>query len=230
MARAVVIFGRSPSAEAASKQLRRAARLFEAVAASWIRDGNTGDARVLVACEPHHQPEFRALGAKRFIDQAGRSFGDRLAGAAAAAFRRAEIVLITGIDAPSPGRRQVELAFASIERGEVRAAVAPSSDGGINFIAMRAGDLRFLRSFEAGDPHLLLRCREWFGRELLELPAMSDIDSGAAVGRALTEHGWRRYRHLLQPASFLELDATTETFRLLTSPVSLRAPPPAPRP
>ncbi|HUP46191.1 MAG TPA: DUF2064 domain-containing protein [Thermoanaerobaculia bacterium] len=226
MRRAVVIFARSPRAEAAAKRLagRRGTRLFEAVAASWMRAARRCGAVVFVACERSHRAGFPA--GIRFIDQTGASFGERLAAAAGAAFSSGfDSVLVTGIDAPPPSGLEAE--FAAVEGGAARSVVVPSFDGGVNCILLRRHDAALLVSFEIGDGTLLGRCRAWFGDGLRELAFVTDIDSAAATVAARGQPAWRRYADLLLPQD-PDIPAVPQRQSLCQiRGVSLRAPPAA---
>ena len=227
MTRAVLIFGRTPSAEAASKNLvPGAAPLFEAVVTSWARSARECNAVVIVACEREHRSGFRQA-AGRFIDQEGRRFGDRLLTSARTAFASGfDTVLITGIDAPPPAADEVREAFERIESGAVPAAIGPSPDGGINFVILRRDDVDLLGEFFPGDPHLANRCRSWFGPALAEFAPVSDIDSRETLLLAIAETAWRDYRSFVAIARPYWYAA-----RLSWNPspasrdVSLRAPP-----
>src|SRR5437762_12124751 len=89
VARAIVLFARTPEAEAASKRLRvsRTAPLFAAVVASWLRAASRIGATPIVACNAADRERLAAIApdvARLWIAQQGASFGHRLAGAAEA--------------------------------------------------------------------------------------------------------------------------------------------------
>jgi uncharacterized protein DUF2064 len=156
MKRAIVIFARSPRAEAAAKHLPHLEWLFAALLGAWRRAARSCDAVAIVA-----------------TDQRGATFGDRLANAAADAFAAGfESLLITGIDTTPPSN--LHKAFADAERGRV--VIAPSTDGGINVIGLQREDAWILETFTQRDPSLFDRCKATFGDRVVLLPTSTDID------------------------------------------------------
>ena len=187
--RAVLIFARSPRAEAAAKGVHRHAGIFRAVAGAWLRAAASCGAVPVIACDERDQPAFPGV---TCIAQRGLSFGERLANAAADAFAAGfKTLLITGIDTP-PGQWLGE-AFSAVESGDVPAAIAPSTDGGINAIVLHREHAAILASFAPRDPNLLDRCLAHFSGRVLLLPASTDIDSPAALDAARRESLWRPY-------------------------------------
>jgi glycosyltransferase A (GT-A) superfamily protein (DUF2064 family) len=199
MSRAIIIFARSPRAEAIAKRLDDSAvRLFAAVARSWRDVARATSAELLIACDPAHRSEFELLGLTTCIEQSGETFGERLGGATATAFGRGfETVAVTGIDAPPPESHELERAFAAVERGLAPAAIAPSCDGGLNLILLQAGDVALLLTFARGARDLVGRCRDYFGDALHLLAPAHDIDSRDSLAAVSTEVAWRRFRRVL---------------------------------
>jgi glycosyltransferase A (GT-A) superfamily protein (DUF2064 family) len=198
MSRAIVIFARSPEWEAASKRLPvdRAAPLFRSVLAAWLHAAVRANATAVIACSSDSRPRMESIAAgvpRMYVDQNGRTFGERLATSAAAVFDLGfQSVLITGIDvAPSV---DLERAFHSLEAG--RDVIAPARDGGINLIGLRAPAGELLATFSTRDGRLAERCREYF-TSLDELPPACDLDSAADIRSARKDRAWRDYHELL---------------------------------
>ena len=228
--RAILLFARSPEAEAAAKRLDGAERLFEAIAGAWIGVARQCGAAVIVACSPEHRASFRRLtGIDAFVDQSGSLFGERLAGAARAAFSlHFDHLLITGIDAPPPDAVAVNAALSAIEKRRAAAVVAPSTDGGINFLAVTSADVSLLEAFTPRDPTLIARCRMHFrGRVLIETAALPDLDSTDVVRVALRQSLWRPYRRFFRRAAPVrQIEAPpVRTSGTVFTPAGLRAPP-----
>src|SRR5712692_4465693 len=156
--RAIVIFARSPRAEAAAKGAGNLERLFRAVGESWLRIARHCNATPVIACPRDDRAALESIAPevpRLIIDQRGESFGARLEAAAGDAFAAGfETLLITGID--TPPLPSLDDAFAAVERGAV--AMAPSTDGGINAIVLQRLDAPILSSFAQRDSHLLRRC------------------------------------------------------------------------
>ena len=221
--RAVLLFARTPEAEAAAKGLpQRAAAIFEALIRAWLRAAESGGATAVIACSPADRSRLSAIAprcSRLYVDQAGETFGDRLAGAAAACSRFSPIV-IAGIDAPPP---DLQTAFEQLEHGDVDAAIAPARDGGINVIGFVTAPLDLLRSFTIGDTSLASRCLAAFDT-VLRLEASTDIDSPKCVQAASREGSWRQFRSLLRTS----IPRATMRIPLLRRPAisrGLRAPP-----
>ena len=195
--RAVLVFARTPEAEAAAKGLpRRAALIFEALIRAWLRAAESAGATAIIACSPADRSRLSAIAPARsrmYVDQSGDSFGERLAGAAAACSQFSPIV-IAGIDAPPP---DLQMTFDQLERGNADAAIAPARDGGINVIGFVEPPLDLLRSFTIGDASLASRCIEFFG-EVFRLEGSTDIDSPDCLRAAFGERLWRQFRSLLR--------------------------------
>src|SRR2546422_3282365 len=122
--RALLIFARTPEAEAAAKRLplATAAPLFRAVLKSWIVSATAAGATPIIACRSEDRRRLSAYAT--CIEQRGSAFGERLANAAKDARKLGfESVILTGIDAPPC---PLETAFALLENGTD--VVAPSRD------------------------------------------------------------------------------------------------------
>lgn len=173
--RAVVIFARSPEREALAKGLRveRAAPLFRAFTARWLREAQRVGAQAIVVCDGDLgaiAPEIERI----HIAQRGVTFGDRVANASADAFALGFTeVVIAAIDAPP---MSLDTAFDALERGI--AVIAPSRDGGVNFIGLTAPEPELLARIELRERNLVRAFRAYFD-QLLVLAAANDIDSAA---------------------------------------------------
>lgn len=229
---AIVLFARTPEAEAASKRLRvsRTAPLFAAVAASWLRAAARIGATPIVACSAADRERLAAIApdvARLWIEQRGHSFGDRLAGAADAAFTLGfGSVVITGIDAPPPADHVLADALATLERGDIDAAIAPARDGGINLIGLAAPAAELLRSISPRQGDVARRCAAAFERVLM-LDVATDIDAAADLHAAVIETVWRDFAALIararEGASYeRETLRPSTTLRSVSAP---RAPP-----
>lgn len=219
--RALLIFARTPEAEASAKRLplATAAPLFRAVLKCWIASAIAAGATPIIACSG--EDRRRLADFATCIEQRGAAFGERLANAVEDARKLGfESVILTGIDAPPCA---LETAFALLENGAD--VVAPSRDGGVNLIGVQS--LEFLRTIRLRESHLLQRCRRSF-RALFVLSTASDIDSMADIAAARREQAWSGYRALLarclahaSNAAALERPAVTPPLRFSVS----RAPP-----
>lgn len=219
--RALLIFARTPEAEASAKRLplATAAPLFRAVLRCWIASASAAGATPIIACSG--EDRRRLSDYATCIEQRGAAFGERLANAAEDARKLGfESVILTGIDAPPCA---LETAFAMQENGND--VVAPSRDGGVNLIGVRS--LEFLRTIRLRESHLLQRCRRTFPA-LFVLSKATDIDSMADIAAARREHAWSDYRALLarclpnaSHAAALHRHATTPPVRFSVT----RAPP-----
>ncbi len=194
--RAVVLFARTPEAEARAKGLSaRAATLFEALIASWLRAAETAGAVPVIACKPSARQRLSTIAARiprHYVDQTGVTFGDRLAHAALAV-SEFSCVLIAGIDAPPP---DLDEAFEALECGDFDAVVASARDGGVNVIGFREAPIELLRSFAIDDRSIAARCFRHFER-VVRLGTASDIDSVVRLVSARSESIWRPFRSLL---------------------------------
>ena len=196
MSRAVVIFGRAPEVEASVKKLPLPfARLFDRNTAAWLRAASLAGATPVISCAPYARARFDAIAPsirRRYIDQSGATFGERLASTAEAAFALGfDEVLLAGIDAPPPRVAEVFAALRS-----ARAVVEPSNDGGINLIALRAPERELLSAIRPRQRDVVERCRAYFA-SLVVLDVSSDIDSFAVGCWLLAETP----RHVDLPAS-----------------------------
>ena len=226
MSRAIVIFARSPRAEALAKRLDDSAvHLFEAVTREWLEVARRVNAEVLVACDPSHRADFARLGCFRWIDQGSGTFGARLHDAGAAAFQQGfATIAVTGIDAPPLRARELELAFLAVETGEAPAAIAPARDGGLNLILIQGANVQILSTFVPAARDLTSRCRDWFGDALRLLTPAVDIDAPDSMSLMWRDAAWRPFRGLLT-SRLLAVTTISRYAGCSRTSLSLRAPP-----
>jgi len=198
MSRAIVIFARAPEREAAAKRLpiEHAARLFRSVIAAWLRAAERAGAAPIIACPADARTRMATIAAdvpRRYIDQCGRNFGERLANTSEEVFALGFLsVVITGIDIAPPD--DLDSAFRSLEAG--RCVIAPARDGGVNLIGLLSPARELLSTFAVRDPRIADRCRRFFDA-VEELAPSSDIDSLAHLCAARRESAWREFYELL---------------------------------
>jgi len=147
----------------------------------------------ILACAAADRDAFPRV--SEWIEQRGRSFGDRLACSVSEAFARGfSTVLVTGIDTPPPS--DLAPVFTILERGAAPAVIAPARDGGVNLIGLREPALHLLRDIDAGQRDVAARFQREFP-DLVTLDMQSDIDSPADVARASVERDWIPFRSLV---------------------------------
>lgn len=182
---AVVLFARSPEGEAAAKGMRSAAPLFRAVVAAWLREARRHGAMPVIACTREDQAALRAIAPeieRGWIEQRGASFSERVVRVAEDAFGLGHAsVILAAIDAPPHNLRR---ALESLQRGV--AVLAPSRDGGVNYIGLTSVDRDLLENLTAQ------RCREHF-EQLLIVETLTDVDSAGALAIASLERGWQPF-------------------------------------
>jgi len=220
--RAVLIFARSPEAEAAAKHLpiEKAARLFRSLLDSWLDAARACGATPIIASSTPLPVD--AL----YIAQRGTTFGERLANSSSDAWNLGiDSLLIAGIDAPPPPH--LDQAFAALENGSVDAVVAPAHDGGLNLIGLRSPSFEFLSTIRLRERDLLRRCRGFFP-SILILPAVSDVDSLEDVAAARHEEAWADHLALLSECLASRLSGTprfSTTSPAFSHHAQTRAPP-----
>lgn len=207
--RALVVFTRSPEAEARAKRLpsSRGARLFEAFLQGWrLRAAQVG-AELIVSAPGSSLPELKRLTpGGRMEVQRGASFGERVEKAFARAFEQgAGAVLMVSGDAPPLDAEETEAAFAHLERDARAMVLTPAADGGVNAIGFGAAAERSLACLDWLGPRVcaqLLALAARLGRGVLLTEPGRDLDSARDV-RALCRFSrldprWRVFRGLLR--------------------------------
>ncbi|HET9794332.1 MAG TPA: DUF2064 domain-containing protein [Thermoanaerobaculia bacterium] len=240
--RALVVFTRSPEAEARAKGFSSAsaAPLFRALLDSWVRLAReTGTDLVLAspaACRRRLEGSGIAPEA-RFLTQRRAAFGERVA----AIFRETfalgfESVVLVGADGPAIEPRDLRRAFAAAEAGEV--ALGPANDGGVYLIGMDGRDADLARCLRLRDPRalvsLLSAAADRRRGVVLFAPRReidSTLDAVRVRGLAGVDPDWSDYRLLLElalrpacPARRLHRPAAPAPFSLGRAP---RGPPAA---
>jgi len=145
--RLLLLFAREPRREALEKGLDAAAgtRLFTAFAEGWTEAARRSGARLVVAAPPEHRAAWQRVlpGTELFfVEQRGRSFGERLEDSARrAAALGGHVVVVGGDVAPAP--ESLATAFELLEKG-ADAVIAPARDGGVSLLALPGNDLDLL--------------------------------------------------------------------------------------
>ena len=186
---AIVLFARSPEREAAAKRIGSAAPLFRAVIAAWLREAHSCGATPVVACSAMDRAALASIAPeieRQWIEQRGATFGERVVSATDDAFARGfDAVIVAAIDAPP---RDLREALAALERGVP--VVAPSRDGGINYIGLIAPEPELLKQLEPRRRDLLDVCKRYFERIYVMRGAI-DLDSNDALALARRDRAWR---------------------------------------
>jgi glycosyltransferase A (GT-A) superfamily protein (DUF2064 family) len=189
--RVLVLFAREPRRQALEKGLtvESGASLFAAFARDWIAGASACGAKVFIATPPDDRAAWRrALPDSRFafLDQRGRSLGERLEDAARqAAADGACVVLVGGDVAPSP--RSLAAAFELRERGN-DAVVAPARDGGVSLVALAENDFDLLGRFVARRSDVfrnLSAALSFRRRRIAVVSPVGDVDGRRELGRML---------------------------------------------
>ncbi len=218
--RALLVFTRSPAAEARAKGFRvdTGAPLFHAFLASWVRLARETGTELLLAAPAACRRRLEAsdlTGGALFLTQRRAPFGERVAAAAGGAFALGfESLVIVGGDAPAIGAADLRRTFEAIESGVL--ALGPARDGGVSLIGIDPRDADIGRSIRLRDPRALASLLAEAARRdrgVTLLPARPEVDSPEDAARLRHSPGneaeWAIYRFLLARA--------------------LRAGPPAPR-
>ena len=190
--RFLVLFAREPRRQALDKGLAGEAGegLFTAFADGWIDAARRSGAQVVVATPAVDRTAWRRrLPSEelRFLEQRGKSFGERLEDTARqAADLGGHAILVGGDVAPSPSI--LAEAFELLEGG-ADAVIAPARDGGVSLVALRREDLDLLGSVALRRTDVFSRLSRRLsvrGRQIGLVAAATDVD------------GRRRLRSLLR--------------------------------
>ena len=214
--RTVVLFTRSPEAEARAKGLPRkaGARLFRALLDSWCRSARTAGVRVALMAPAGQVAALAARYAAegvRVEAQRGDTFAARLEDALDRAFRAgAAPVLLAGGDSPAPRPAALAQVLDQLAAAPDRVVLGPSPDGGVNCIGLSCPAPELLAGVPwtsaAVDAALRARAAA-LGLDVRVLPEVLDVDRHADVARAHALAGstlaWRALRHAL--AAYLGL-------------------------
>ncbi len=241
-ARALLLFARSPEAEARAKGFAagKAGALFSALASSWAEAARRAGARLIVATPRSCRSRLETLlGSPEtaFCTQAEGTFGERLADSAFAAFRHgAGALLVAGIDCPAPRSEELDAAFAFLE-GAGGAVLGPAGDGGLYLVGLPESQASLLRSIGLRERDLFERLRAALvsrGLAVRVLHTVADLDGPSDLRRLKSAPGpeapWAPFRALLDLA--LAPDRPPERLSLrpagpaLADPSTPRGPPP----
>lgn len=177
--RALVIFCRTPEAEARAKGLpvAKSAPLFEAALARWIRKARDAHAEPVIACAPEHRARLARIAPDAsWIEQPQGSFGARLSAVATEAFGRGYArVALTGIDTPP-------IDLAAVFDSSVN-VIVPARDGGVNLIGLIADAPELLSSLRPRQRDAASRCQ--VALHAVALPSSSDLDDIGDLSRLL---------------------------------------------
>lgn len=176
--RAVLLFARSPAAEAAAKRLRDAAPLFALTLRRIRTAAAEAGAELVVVGDGWWQ---RPPGV-RCLPQRGREFGERLANAfadvRALGFDR---VVSAGIDSPGIGARHFEAAFAALDVAPM--ALGPADDGGTYLIACSREAEACLAGVRWLRPTVLAELRALCPDAVVLVETLTDVDRGDDLQR-----------------------------------------------
>ena len=211
MHRYVLLFARQPEREAREKGFvsADAADLFSAFASGWLDSARAVGAVLVIASPPEDRPAWRRRLAGRpgvlWLDQKGRSFGERLEACARSAVQLPGRAVIVGGDV-APDRRRLQDAFEALGAG-ADAVLAPARDGGISLVGLRPGDLDLLGG-------IARRRRDVFSRLYGRL---KDRDRRVALVGGLPDVDGRSGARLLLRGGRLALDLSQLVRRLLAA-------------
>jgi len=193
--RALVIFCRTPEAEARAKRLpvARTVPVFEAVIAGWVRAARNAGAEPVIACAPEHRARLSEIApTASWIEQPTASFGGRLSAVTTEAFRRGfDAVAITGMDTPPMDLAPVFDCGTNV--------VVPAKDGGVNLIGLVVDAAGLLASLRPRQHDAASHCARVL--EAIVFDAATDLDDEGDFRRALHDPAWSAIYHLLARAS-----------------------------
>jgi len=198
VSRYLVLFAREPARQAREKgfAFRDAAALFAGFAAGWREAARLAGARLVVATPAEDRPAWRRVllddGSDEplWIEQEGRSFGERLEHAARRVAGWGGRAILVGGDV-APSAECLIAAFESVEGG-ADGAISPAPDGGVSLLGLGAPDLDLLRTIapRRRNVHALLAAAlERRGRRIAVLGVAADVD-GRRHLRSLLRERW----------------------------------------
>lgn len=211
--RALLVFTRTPEAEARAKGLSPEAgsRLFAAFLSSWERAAEAAGARFVISSPPRCAERFRSRrgpGLSPVLAQSDGRFGERLASAVAEVFALGfTSVAVVGGDAPALSGRDLDLAFRALEGARSTVVLGPSRDGGVYLVGLSDSRFRFLENCSPRDARLCAKLEtalERTGREVVRLEVRDELDSVEDLARAYRDcestAAWTEFRPLLADA------------------------------
>ncbi len=211
--RALLVFTRTPEAEARAKGLcpEAGSFLFAAFLSSWERAAEAAGASFVISSPPRCAERFRARrgpGRPPVLVQSRGRFGERLASAVDEVFALGfTSVAVVGGDAPAISARDLDRVFRALEGPGSPVVVGPSRDGGVYLVGLSDAQDRFLGDFSPRDPRLCERLEaalERAGREIVRLEVRGELDSVDDLKRAYRDRDskadWGEFRFLLAAA------------------------------
>jgi len=240
--RFLVLFAREPARQAREKGFAPSASedataLFSSFAHGWHEAARRAGARFVISTPMEDRAAWRRVLAPIGADpiwilQEGDAFGQRLQRTARRAVAWGGSSIVVGGDVP-PSGELLAAAFGALEAGS-DGVLAPSEDGGVSLLGLKACDLDLLRKVEPRRRdvfHTLNRALSRRGRSIAVLGPASDVDGRGALRRllgsgAFAPHLARIARALLAPVAMPEMPvARSLRARLLLASPVLRGPP-----
>jgi len=242
--RALLVFTRSPEAEARAKGFapQAASGLFGAFLASWKRAAESADARLLISSPPQCARRLQANplceGAVFLAQSAGR-FGERLASAVESAFALgySSVAVVPG-DTPAISGAELGRVYTALEDPDPAVVVGPAIDGGVYLIGLQNPGTNLLAQISLRNSRTceeLISSVERAGRKVSLLAGRGEVDSLDDLkwlsGSSELDPVWNEYGALLVAALGSPAprppDPAFIPVACLSSAVPARAPPAA---
>ncbi|MPZ20641.1 MAG: DUF2064 domain-containing protein [Luteitalea sp.] len=207
--RTIVIFTRSPAAEARAKRLPAGpgTALFESFLSAWRRTADEAGADFLVVAPRDSVASLQETLPDVDIEtQPDDRFDVKLNAAFDVAFRLgASAALIVGGDSPPIEPTEIRRAFDHLESHERALFLAPADDGGVNAIGLTPTTPRMFGAvnWRTAAVHRHLRaCADQLGVTILDTDSSPDLDASGAIRslyrRSVVAPLWRAYRWLVR--------------------------------
>ena len=211
--RALVVFTRSPEAEARAKDLdpESTSGIFAGFLASWKRAAERAGARLVISSPPACAKRLSVSPISEgavVCAQIPARFGERLAAAVENVFSLgfSPVAVVAG-DTPAISDEELDRAFVALEGDGAPLVLGPAGDGGVYLIGLRRPDSDLLAAVSLRDPKacekLVLSARR-AGRGISLLARREEVDSLADVRRLYRTSAespvWNDYRLLLARA------------------------------
>lgn len=240
--RALLVFTRSPEAEARAKgfALEQTAGLFAAFLASWKRAAEGAGASLLISTPPRCAKPIQANGLYedvRFLVQSPARFGRRLASAVEGAFQLgfSSVSVVAG-DTPAIPSAELDGVFEALERRDAPFVVGPACDGGVYLIGLPRADIGFLARVSLRNPRTcdeIVSSLEQGGKKVSLLASRDEVDSLADLQRLFRSSAaneiWGKYRFLLslalEPAPSAAPESAPIPGLIFSISIPARAPP-----
>lgn len=167
----MLLFARSPAAEAAAKRIRDAGPLFALTLRRVRAAAAEVDAELVVVADGWWMPSAGAS----FLAQRGADFGERLGNAFADVRALGfDHVVSVGIDSPGIRAGHLQDAFDALDR--VPMVLGPAADGGAYLIGCSAATERHLGSVRWLGPHVLADLLSACPEAVLLPDVLTDLD------------------------------------------------------